>query len=392
MNNLMNNLMNIFLKTIKFLSLVALVLLVAAFAFLCISDGFFLFMVPFLLSLAFFYLLYTKLQSKSWFLDIATDLFFNILLAIIILILLGALFLILGYNDLNLLDTIIDTIYCDGVDASDSLSNQPTKMDSPGNSSNLSSNNLDMHSKSNSSKIELDKDKYYHIRKDSVDKGVDILSKGLEVGIEKVKANVGAASAAGTAAATVLKSNLPVLPKLALAGASAVVVGASTKIGIAVGGAILTRNSANTSTGSFPITYPDRLPSPTEFFVPSILEAPEVLSPLEELIRYQFILNFLILFSAFILLTLMFNKLFLSNNIFVSFITRFFNKDLVFKFDSYRIKIDKFNNSFFFLLFGIITLTLLFNIFLSIVISCELTFELDYYLAAHNGIKYSSCT
>ena len=36
--------------------------------------------------------------------------------------------------------------------------------------------------------------------------------------------------------------------------------------------------------------------------------------------------------------------------------------------------------------------TRLFNIFLSIVISCELTFELDYYLTAHNGIKYSLCT
>ena len=52
-------------------------------------------------------------------------------------------------------------------------------MDSPGNSTNLSSNNQDLNSNSNSSIIELDKDKYYHIRKDSIDKGVDIVSKGL---------------------------------------------------------------------------------------------------------------------------------------------------------------------------------------------------------------------
>ena len=32
---------------------------------------------------------------------------------------------------------------------------------------------------------------------------------------------------------------------------------------------------------------------------------------------------------------------------------------------------------------------MLFNIFLSILISCELTFDLDYYLSVHNGMKYS---
>jgi hypothetical protein len=54
-------------------------------------------------------------------------------------------------------------------------------------------------------------------------------------------------------------------------------------------------------------------------------------------------------------------------------------------------KLEKFNNSYFFLFFGINALTLLFNIFLSIVISCELTFELDYYLSTHHDIKNSCC-
>jgi len=52
-------------------------------------------------------------------------------------------------------------------------------------------------------------------------------------------------------------------------------------------------------------------------------------------------------------------------------------------------RLEKFNNSFFFLLFVINAITLLFNIFLSLVISYELTFDLDYYTSAHNGIKYS---
>lgn len=68
-----------------------------------------------------------------------------------------------------------------------------------------------------------------------------------EVGIEKAVANVGAATAGGAAASTVLKSNLPVGPKLALSGASAAVVGASTKAGVSIGENVLTRSSGNPS-------------------------------------------------------------------------------------------------------------------------------------------------
>lgn len=217
------------------------------------------------------------------------------------------------------------------------------------------------------------------------------MGKVVEQGVEKVVANVGAAAAAGSAASTVLKSNLPVVPKLIIAGTSAFVVGASTKIGISLGEALVYKNGANPATDLLTKINPDRIPSPTEFFVPSILETHDLLSPLEELIKYQFMLNFLILFSVLILIALLFNKLFLSNNIFVSFISRYLNKNIIMKFDSYRMKIERFNNNYFFLLFLINSLTLLFNLFLSLVISCELTFDLDYYLAAHNGIKYSLC-
>jgi hypothetical protein len=48
-------------------------------------------------------------------------------------------FLVLGYNDLSLIDIIFDTIYCDGGDTSASGINQPTNLDSLANT-NISSN------------------------------------------------------------------------------------------------------------------------------------------------------------------------------------------------------------------------------------------------------------
>jgi hypothetical protein len=48
-----------------------------------------------------------------------------------------------------------------------------------------------------------------------------------------------------------------------------------------------------------------------------------------------------------VMIVLLFNKLFISSNILVSFIKNNFNKDIGLKFDYYRLKIEKFNNSFF---------------------------------------------
>jgi len=75
----------------------------------------------------------------------------------------------------------------------------------------------------NQTNIVIESDNYYHIKKDSVnvDKGMDIINQTLNKNLDKLVSNVGAATAAGGAASTVLKSNLPPIQKLALAGASA---------------------------------------------------------------------------------------------------------------------------------------------------------------------------
>ena len=64
-------------------------------------------MIPFLLSLALFFLLNKKLESKNWFIEFAKDYFFIVLLAFIILL---AAFLFVTILDLN----FIETIYCEG--------------------------------------------------------------------------------------------------------------------------------------------------------------------------------------------------------------------------------------------------------------------------------------
>jgi len=86
---------NLFLKKIKFISLLAFVLFTITFTFYFVLDGF-IFIFFFLLSFSLYYFLDTKLQSQHWLIEIAKDFFVNILIFLIILILVGSYFLLLG--------------------------------------------------------------------------------------------------------------------------------------------------------------------------------------------------------------------------------------------------------------------------------------------------------
>lgn len=117
------------------------------------------------------------------------------------------------------------------------------------------------------------------LKKTLLEKGMDIINQTLNKNLDKLVSNVGAATAAGGAASTVLKSNLPPIQKLALAGASAAIVGASTKIGISVGEAIVKNNVLNNGNDNkTPIDQ--ETPSPDTSFISSILEKSELISPL----------------------------------------------------------------------------------------------------------------
>jgi hypothetical protein len=240
-----------------------------------------------------------------------------------------------------------------------------------------------------SNKLNLDKNEYYHIRKDSVDRAVDIVTDMAKVAVKQIIPNMGAGAAAGAVASAVIKSALPPGQNLIMTGVTAGVVGCTTKIGLALGDALISKASGSSS----PLNPSNVPPSPTEFFVPSILEKAEILSPLEQLIQYQLGINLLMLILIIILIFLLCQKFLFSNSssILISFIKKNLNTESSLKLDKYKKKIDIFNESYFLVLFTINSLTLLFNIFLSIVISSELTFDLAYYIQTHNELKNSFC-
>lgn len=89
--------------------LVVFGLFTTALVIYCVSEGFVILMIPFVLSLALFFLLNKKVQTQKWFLEWAKDFFFTVLPFFLILILLAA-FLFVTNIDLKL----IETIYYDG--------------------------------------------------------------------------------------------------------------------------------------------------------------------------------------------------------------------------------------------------------------------------------------
>ena len=126
---------NLFFKTIKFLSLLTFALFIIACAFICFSDGFLNFMIPFLISLVLFLWLNTKLKSQFFLTQIFKEIFVYLIIYIIIIICLAAFYFLIGYFDLSLFDRIFDTIFCDGLDDK-TQEVIKTNLDSPGNNKN----------------------------------------------------------------------------------------------------------------------------------------------------------------------------------------------------------------------------------------------------------------
>jgi len=269
------------------------------------------------------------------------------------------------------------TIYCEGGDTDINTSS--------GNNTNTS---FGENSKTDSTKgIILESNDHYHITKEDFNKGIDFITQNIKTGIESVIPNLGAASAAGTAASAVIKnSNLPTLPKLALSGAAAAVVGASTKIGIATGDALLKNKISNESITNKNISNTgDEIQSPVNDFINSVLENGDMLTPLEELLRCQLGLNVLMLAKIFILIAILYNKLFISSGF--SIFNKYLYPKLGVRLKSFSNKMSSFNNRFFYILFIIISLALIFDILLSIYITGELNTNLQEYINVYNNMK-----
>ena len=265
-------------------------------------------------------------------------------------------------------------IYCEG---GDSDINTPS-----GDNTNTSSGD-------STRAVILESKDHYHITKEDFNKGVEFISHNIRSGIESVIPNLGAASAAGAAATAVInKSNLPTLPKLALTGITAAVVGASTKIGIAAGDSLLdnkARNESVTPSIENISNTGDEIQSPVNVFIHSVLEKGDMLTPLEELLKCQLGLNVLMLVEIFILIMIIYNKLFINSSF--SIFNKYLYPKLGDRFKSLFNKMNSFNDKFFYIIFIINCLCLIFAIFLSFIIIGSLNTNLQDYIDVYNQIK-----
>ena len=265
-------------------------------------------------------------------------------------------------------------IYCEG---GDSDINTPS-----GDNTNTSSGD-------STRAVILESKDHYHITKEDFNKGVEFISQNIRSGIESVIPNLGAASAAGAAATAVInKSNLPTLPKLALTGITAAVVGAGTKIGIAAGDSLLdnkARNESVTPSIENISNTGDEIQSPVNDFIHSVLEKGDMLTPLEELLKCQLGLNVLMLVEIFILIMILYNKLFINSSF--SIFNKYLYPKLGDRFKSLSNKMNSFNDKFFYIIFIINCLCLIFAIFLSFIIIGSLNTNLQEYIDVYNQIK-----
>jgi len=273
-------------------------------------------------------------------------------------------------------------IYCEG---GDSDINTPS-----GDNTNTSSgDNTNTSSGDSTRAVILESKDHYHITKEDFNKGVEFISQNIRSGIESVIPNLGAASAAGAAATAVInKSNLPTLPKLALTGITAAVVGAGTKIGIAAGDSLLdnkARNESVTPSIENISNTGDEIQSPVNDFIHSVLEKGDMLTPLEELLKCQLGLNVLMLVEIFILIMILYNKLFINSSF--SIFNKYLYPKLGDSFKSFFNKMNSFNDKFFYIIFIINCLCLIFAIFLSFIIIGSLNTNLQEYIDVYNQIK-----
>ena len=216
----------------------------------------------------------------------------------------------------------------------------------------------------------------------------DVVTQGIDKSIEKLASNTGAGAAAGTAAAAVLKSNLAPVQKIVMTGAAAGITAATTKLGMDFSSAMIKNRIENDKILNK--MDPDRIPSPDNTFICSLIEKIENVTPLEQLIQIQLLINIILIISIFLFVLLLFNKLFWS-----SFSSPLGALDLALqqgqgeqnKIKLYLNKLRIFTQNYFYMIFIILTIQVLILLFFNIIISSELTINLEDYIRVYNHIK-----
>src|SRR6266446_5206316 len=212
-----------------------------------------------------------------------------------------SLWIIFKNNNYNLIRIIITIsilfliyyftgiIYCEGGDT------DVTTPSGDGDNTTIPSEDEVKNKSENTKAIIIERKEHYHISKEAFDKGVDLFNQSITTVIQSIAPHLGAGTAAAGAVAAVIKnSNLPILPKLALTGATAAIAAGGTRIGLVGADALLRSNASKESIEIVPDTL-NEPQSPVNDFIHSVLEKGDMLTPLEELLKCQLGLNVLML-------------------------------------------------------------------------------------------------
>jgi hypothetical protein len=149
------------------------------------------------------------------------------------------------------------------------------------------------------------------------------ISKGIDTGLSKIATGAGVGAAVGAVGAAVVKSNLPIGPKLGMLAACGAITAASVKVGMDVGTAIIEKRvrtvpplpmAGTRSEGEELIKNdPDRalgVADPGEGFINSFLDTGDISSPLQDLLNAQIKISILLFVSILLAIILLFYKLF----------------------------------------------------------------------------------
>jgi hypothetical protein len=235
---------------------------------------------------------------------------------------------------------------------------------------------------------------YYSFKADKnfIDKGINAVGIGVKTVIQNTGLSIGAASAAGVAASTVLKSTsgMPPVQRALLVGGMSAATAAGTTLGLKTGkilgdniNADIIKNSAHADPNI------NRIPSPDLFVANSPLESNDVSTPLEQLLGVIVSYQMLELFLLFLLFFLLFIKFFYKKN--TDLVSLFVNKFMPNKFVIWYNNImqwstdfnDKFNTILFIFISILFILIKLGNIY-----ACtELYSNIDTFVSVYNYYK-----
>lgn len=384
--NIQNIVLN-FLKIIKFilfyLSFIFLIFKFIKFVFLILNFNnyynsleFYLFFVSFVFSILTFLFIFNLFNLKN-----------NKIIKKIIIIFYGSLilffpFLKYFFNSLFFYDYDLRLYFKSGKKGIENLNTKSQMNDSKINEL-----------VSVSTTKEADVAKYVvKVDKELADKVIETTKEAAKILAQENAPSLGAAGASAAIKAT---SGMPIAQRAGIVAGSAFILTVSTQAGLSVAAAITWE--LNLKTENVKSKLPDDNPaSPDDIFIYSVLENTEnnSLSPLEELLSWQFVsialIFLIILFLIYIYLTkylVKYNFILISN--LIDIIDKYLFHNSTRAKDWYKNKMNQsidYNAKFLFIMMMINILILIYLLFLNLYISVELMNNIDDYVTVYNKI------